>query len=183
MKSRILLMGGLTLVAGAVHAQDYEAWARVTNTAPRYERVNVPEEQCRTEYVPVTVTADSSANYTGAVIGGVTGGLLGSTLGRGNGKVATAAAGAVIGSIVGNNIQNTQAYANAGTEPVRRCAVVDRWEQRLNGYHVAYDYAGRTYEAVLPYDPGPRIRVRVAVEPVVDQADAIPMRADPIEAL
>jgi uncharacterized protein YcfJ len=163
------MIAGLTLAAGAVHAQDDEAWARVTSAAPRYERVNVPEEQCRTEYVPVAASAGSSASYAGPIIGGVTGGLLGSTLGRGNGKVATAAAGAVIGSIVGTNIQNSQAYANAGTEPVRRCALVDHWEQRLNGYHVAYDYAGRTYETVLPYDPGPRMRVRVAVEPVVDQ--------------
>jgi uncharacterized protein YcfJ len=165
MNSRTLAMAGLALAAGVAHAQDREDWARVTVVAPQYERVNVPEEQCRTEYVPVQANAGGSG-YAGPVIGGIAGGLLGSTLGNGNGKVAAAAAGAVAGSIVGANVQAGQASANAGTQPVRRCALVDHWEKRLTGYRVNYEYAGRPYETVLPYDPGQNLRVRVDVEPM-----------------
>jgi uncharacterized protein YcfJ len=50
---------------------------------------------------------------------------------------------------------------------VRRCRMVDQWETRISGYLVTYEYGGRSYTTVLPYDPGHRLAVRVNVEPVV----------------
>jgi hypothetical protein len=37
----------------------------------------------------------------------------------------------------------------------------------VNGYTVQYEYAGRQYTTQLPYQPGPSIRVRVSVTPVI----------------
>ena len=36
---------------------------------------------------------------------------------------------------------------------------------RVAGYRVTCEYAGRQYVTRMPYDPGERIRVRVAVTP------------------
>lgn len=165
MKSKIAILTALALAAGAANAQEFEDWARVRSATPEYEKVSVPQQQCRTEYVPVQA-GPSYHPYAGPVIGGVAGGLLGSTIGKGNGKVAAAAAGAMIGTIVGAGVQGSQAQAAGGTQPVQRCAMVENWEQRLTGYNVVYDYAGRSYQTVLPHDPGRNLRVRVSVEPV-----------------
>jgi hypothetical protein len=43
--------------------------------------------------------------------------------------------------------------------------MVDDWQTRVTGYRVTYEYAGRSYTSVLPYDPGRRLAVRVDVEP------------------
>ena len=166
MKASIAIVTVLASVATAAQAQQFEDWAAVRSATPEYQRVSVPEQRCRTEYVPVS--AAPASPYAGPIIGGVAGGLLGSTMGKGNGKVAAAAAGAVIGSIVGANVSQRQAGADAGTQPVQRCETVERWQDRLTGYRVVYEYAGRTYETLMPENPGTRIRVRVAV----DVADA-----------
>lgn len=171
MKTTIAILSTLTLAAagaGAAQAQDSEDWAQVRSVTPRYEQVNSPQQECRTEYVPVS--APAAQGYAGPVIGGIAGGLLGSTIGRGSGRVAAAATGAVIGTIIGANVQGSQAQAAGGTQPVQRCAMVDRWEQRVSGYQVVYDYGGRSYQTVLPYDPGPTMRVRVSVDPVASAA-------------
>lgn len=169
MKKTIAILSTLALAAGAAQAQDYEDWAPVKSVTPQYEQVNNPQQECRTEYVPVS--APAAQGYAGPVIGGIAGGLLGSTIGKGSGRVAAAATGAVIGTIIGANVQGSQAQAAGGTQPVQRCATVDRWEQRVTGYQVVYDYAGRSYQTVLPYDPGPNMRVKVAVDPVVTAAN------------
>ena len=41
----------------------------------------------------------------------------------------------------------------------------DSWEERVDGYDVTYEYAGREYVTRMPYDPGERIRIRVDVTP------------------
>lgn len=166
MRARIAMLTAVAMAATAAQAQEYEDWARVRSATPEYQRVNVPEQRCRTEYVPVS--ASPAHPYAGPVIGGVAGGLIGSTIGKGNGKVAAAAAGAVIGSIVGANVANNQARAPGGTQPVQRCETVERWEDQFTGYRVVYEYAGRTYETFMTEKPGSRLRVRVAV----DVADA-----------
>ena len=55
--------------------------------------------------------------------------------------------------------------ASVREEIVQRCEVryEKRYEERVDGYRVTYEYHGREYTTRLPYDPGERIRVRVAV--------------------
>ena len=116
------------------------------------------------EYVPGRAS-DRGGSLAGPVIGGVAGGLLGSRFGQGNGRVASAAAGAVVGAIVGDQLGNRDRGGEYEEREVRRCRTVDHFESRLSGYRVAYEYQGRSYSTMLPYDPGARLPVRVSVEP------------------
>jgi uncharacterized protein YcfJ len=168
----IPLAGALALAASGVWAgAPYEDYARVRSAMPEYEKVNVPRKECYSEYVPERRYRGSGAeSYVGPLIGGVTGGLLGAQVGRGNGKVAASAAGAAIGAIVGDRLSNRSGGDEFYEREVRRCRMVDSFETRITGYRVTYEYAGRTYSSMLPYDPGPRLPVRVSVEPADDGA-------------
>jgi uncharacterized protein YcfJ len=155
----------LALTGTALAGTDFQDYARVQNVAPQYEQINVPRQECYSEMVPQT-SYRRSDSLVGPIIGGVAGGLLGSRFGAGNGRVATAAVGAVAGTIVGDRLQNRGDQVEYSEREVRRCRTVDHFESRLSGYHVAYEYQGRSYTTFLPYDPGVRLPVRVSVEPV-----------------
>lgn len=179
---------GLGATISPVHAADFEDFARVINVTPQLEQVNVPRQDCRTEYettqrYPVRERERERSNG-GALVGGLAGGLLGSQIGGGNGKIAAAAVGAITGAIVGdrvdnngnnnnynnynnnnynNNYNNGQAVYDS--RPVRQCRNIDNWETRTSGYAVTYEYHNRTYTSVMPYDPGNRLRLHVSITP------------------
>jgi uncharacterized protein YcfJ len=169
MKNAVLtLAAALAAASPAAFAFDggeFEDTARVREVDPQYEKVNVPRKECYSEYVPESRYEHGGRGLVGPLIGGVAGGLLGSQVGEGSGKVAAAAAGAAVGAIVGDRLsQRGRSYEYAERE-VRRCRMVDNWESRLSGYRVVYEYAGHVYSTVLPYDPGRRLAVNVAVTP------------------
>ncbi len=156
----------LCLVAApfVVQAADFDDYARVVSVTPQYEQVNHPRQECVTEYVQVQRQQDRGVS--GSIIGGIAGGLLGNQVGGGSGKTAATAAGAIAGAIVGDRVQNNQAGGVVtDSQPVQRCRTVDNWQSRANGYVVTYEYKGVTETAVLPYDPGKRLPVRVHVTP------------------
>ena len=154
----------LVCAAPFAHANhEFEDYARVINVTPQYEEVNLPRKECTSEYVPERTYRRGS--LAGPIIGGIAGGVLGAQVGKGNGRVAASAAGAAIGAIVGNRLSNREREDYYERE-VTQCEMVDHWESRLTGYRVEYRYQGRTHTALLPYDPGRRIRLRVSVEPV-----------------
>jgi uncharacterized protein YcfJ len=159
----------LALGTQAGHADEtFYDQARVRDVAPEYGKVNVPREECRSEYIPNSYRRRDSGSLLGPVIGGVAGGLLGAQVGRGNGRTAAAAAGAAIGAITGDRLSHRDDGYEYGEREVRRCRTFDHWESRVVGYRVAYEYLGRNYSTVLPYDPGTRLRVRVSVDPADD---------------
>jgi uncharacterized protein YcfJ len=166
---RTVFAAAATLALGAAGTAfagaDFQDYARVENVSPQYEQINVPRQECYSEVVPQR-SYRRSDSLAGPIIGGVAGGLLGSRFGGGNGRVATAAVGAVAGAIVGDRLQNRGGEVEYSEREVRRCRTVDHFESRLSGYHVAYEYQGRSYATFLPYDPGPRLPVRVSVEPL-----------------
>ena len=166
MNKRIPLIAAMALASASAtaFANDYEDIAIVKSASPRYEQINVPRNQCYTEYVPAP-RYRSNESLAGPLIGGLAGALLGHTVGRGSGNVAATAGGAVVGAVVGDRMQRNADYDSGATQEVRRCKVVDNFESRLTGYHVVYEYAGRTYTALLPYDPGRELYVRVNVDP------------------
>jgi uncharacterized protein YcfJ len=147
----------------AVHAAEYEDFARVMSVTPQYEQVNYPQQECRTEYVPVQ--RQQQRGVGGSIIGGLAGGIIGNQVGGGSGRTAATAAGAIAGAIVGDRLENNDAGVATEHQPVRQCRTVDNWQSRPNGYAVTYEYHGRTYTTVMPYDPGERMRVRVSVMP------------------
>ena len=145
-------------------ANDFEDSARVISVAPQVEQINQPRQECRTEYV--TTQRPQQRGIGGSVVGGVAGGILGNQVGNGNGRTAATAAGAIVGAIVGDRLENNNsAPAVTEQQPVQRCYMVDSWQTRNTGYSVTYEYHGHTYTALMPYDPGQRMRVRVSVTP------------------
>lgn len=171
MKTPILIATLVALMSVAPLAQaehSFEDYARVIESTPQYEEVNVPRKECTSEYVPERRRHQGS--LAGPIIGGIAGGVLGAQVGGGRGRVASSAAGAAIGAIVGDRLSQRGDDEYYERE-VRRCERVDHWETRLTGYRVVYRYRGHVQTAFLPYDPGNRLRVRVAIEPVVQKYD------------
>ena len=148
--------------AGMATAADFEDSGRVVNVSPQIEQINVPRQECRTEHVQVPQRQERGVG--GSIVGGIAGGILGNQVGGGNGRTAATAAGAIAGAIVGDRLENNQPQGY-GEQPVRHCRTVDSWQQRTNGYAVTYEYQGRTYTSVMPYDPGSRVQLRVTVMP------------------
>lgn len=161
------------------HVADYD-YARVVDVDPivRHVRVTVPRRECWTETRYETVQYgghDPSRGSAGSMIlGGLIGAAIGNQIGRGDGRRAATVAGALIGTAIGHDVGDRRA-ARAGT-PVytetrpydtEHCEVryEETHEERIDGYRVTYEYAGRRHTTELPYDPGDRIRVRVDVHP------------------
>ena len=164
MASAFLLASAASVAAAA----DFDDFARVVNVAPQYEQVNQPKQECHTEYVEVQKQAAAPRGMGGSIVGGVAGGIIGNQVGGGNGRTAATAVGAIVGAIAGDRIENNGNNGGVVVEqqPVRNCRNVDHWQTRANGYAVTYEYHGHTYTAMMPYDPGQRLRVRVAVTPL-----------------
>lgn len=161
----IMLAGAVAMPAAAEDV--YYDTARVLSVTPHTERVNMPRQDCRTEYIRDSYSS-GERDIGGAIIGGIAGGLLGSQIGKGNGRVAGAAVGAATGAIVGDRIDNS-GERSYSTRPVERCTTVENWETVNRGYQVTYRFNGRDYSTQMPYDPGSHIRVRVAVAPDEEQ--------------
>ena len=142
-----------------VQAADFDDTARVVRVSPQVEQYNQPRQDCHTEYVQAQPQGRSVG---GSILGGLAGGILGNQVGGGNGRTAATAAGAIAGAIVGDRVENNQ---QPGQQAVQQCHTVDNWQSRNNGYAVTYEYNGRTYTSVMPYDPGERVRLRVSLNP------------------
>lgn len=149
------------LCAAPAWAGDYQATAQVMGASPNLVYVQVPHQQCTT-IMPPPAAAPSGEIGAGTVIGGIAGALLGSQVGQGNGKIAAAAVGAATGALAGQSMQQASASPQ---QPTQSCQTVYQDEAQTQGYRVTYRYAGRVFSAVLPYDPGPTLRVNVQVTP------------------
>jgi uncharacterized protein YcfJ len=140
--------------------------ATVREVQPQYERVSVPRRECHAVLVPERRVERGERSLAGPIFGGIVGGLVGSQFGRGEGRVASAAVGAMAGAITGEALSDRPAVREeVHQREVQRCREVEHWESRLNGYRVTYEYAGRSYTTVLPYDPGATLAVQVSVAP------------------
>jgi uncharacterized protein YcfJ len=133
-------------------------------------RVSEPVRECWEESQPIS-NGPFSSNHIGAtLVGGAIGTVVGNQIGRGRGKDVARVAGAILGGAIGHSVSVDRARQQ-GVETVHRyerCDVHyrDSYVERVEGYDVTYEYAGREYATRMPYDPGERIRVRVDVSPV-----------------
>lgn len=148
---------------------DYD-YASVVHVEPlrRQVRVSEPVRECWEETTPVSDGPFSSNHVGGTLLGGLIGGVVGNQIGHGSGRQVAKVAGAIIGGAIGHNVSRQRQHQRYGNERVyERCETRyrDSWEERVDGYDVTYEYAGRRYTTQLPYDPGDRIRIRVDVTP------------------
>jgi len=153
-----------------VRHDDYD-YAPVTRVEPivRQVRVETPRRECWDETRVVDSRPHISDPAVGGrtLLGGIIGGVIGHQIGSGRGRDAATIAGAVIGSGVGYDAARRRAGSDVEERVVQRCATryENEYEERIDGYRVTYEYNGREFTTRMPYDPGERIRVRVAVAP------------------
>ncbi|MBF8293448.1 MAG: Glycine zipper protein [Steroidobacteraceae bacterium] len=148
---------------------DYD-YARVVNVEAirRRVRISEPVRECWDEVAYESDGPFSSRHVGSTLLGGLIGGVIGNQIGRGDGRQVARAAGAIIGGAIGNNASHQRQGDYYGRERlVERCEVRyrDSWDERVDGYRVTYEYAGREYTTRMPYDPGERVRIRVDVTP------------------
>lgn len=167
----------------------YGDLATVIESRPVVERVAVPREQCWVE--PVTryetrrVVESAPAAYEGgdasvpgAILGAIVGGVIGHQFGGSSGgRDRATAAGAFLGGLAGYSAGRASGYSPYGanevvrtervpvTHDVRRCQAVSETSERVVGYDVRYLYDGREFTTRMATDPGPTLRVSVAVRP------------------
>ncbi|QLP99223.1 MAG: hypothetical protein HZY78_01965 [Burkholderiaceae bacterium] len=91
---------------------------------------------------------------------------------RRRGRDIATGAGLIGGAILGNQIEGSGA---AQTQTVQQCSMQNVMENRVTGYNVTWDYAGRQYTTQMAYDPGAWVRVQVVpVEGVSATVPAAP---------
>jgi uncharacterized protein YcfJ len=178
---RIALLTALILPVSAIAQDDYRdepaienisyGYADVLRVDPVYRTsiVREPREECREE--PVTYRERSGGDATGGtVLGAIIGGAIGNKVGKGDGRRAATVAGAVIGGAIGHDIdKNNGSERGREYQGVREnCRVVEVESERreVAGYDVEYRYRGEVFMSRLSYDPGERLRIRVAISPV-----------------
>ena len=156
----------LAAAAGGAFATEYGS---VVSSTPVTGDVAVPQRQCFDEEQAVAAPRTYSSSGAGALIGAVVGGVVGNSVGAGVGRAAATGIGAVAGAAIGDRVEangTPQAAPETAIHTVRRCQTVSRHEQRVIGYDVLYDYAGKRYSTRLAQDPGERIPLDVRVTPV-----------------
>lgn len=159
--------------APAPNTIEFQDRARVTNVATRYERIVVPQEQCRYEIERVETVSSQpyprDRSAAGSVVGGIAGAILGNQIGGGSGRAVATAGGAIVGAIVGDRVANNNTNPSYSSTPVerqvRRCSTTNQTEERIAGYDVTYQYQGRSYVTAMQNMPGDAILVNVAVTP------------------
>lgn len=164
----LLCMAALGLAAPQLATAQERA--RVLSSTAVMQQVGMPQQVC----APEQVYQGQRTDGTGAVIGAVIGGVLGNTIARGShyqrgpyghmhrtdgNRTAGTVIGAVAGGLIGNHVEGR----NGGTpeyRTVNRCENEVLYENRIVGYDVTYEYAGRRYTTRMDYDPGAWVPVR-----------------------
>ena len=188
----VAVMGSVAL-ANDRPGTRYE-YAPVVDVEPivRVIRVQRPREECWDETVyeehPVNgyrgyqgYRAGGPAPFSGAaptIAGGLIGGLIGRQFGGGKGRDGMTLVGTLVGAaIAGDRARQRQYYgaqSHGGATYERRPVTVERCrvdtetfeEERIEGYHVTYEYQGERYTMRMAEPPGEQIRLRVTASPV-----------------
>ncbi|MES2937181.1 MAG: glycine zipper 2TM domain-containing protein [Pseudomonadota bacterium] len=173
--NRIATTFGLLAASAAIGAQaeTFTDSARVRSVEPQYESVQIPRNECTSQWVndPQPVVA-APRGYGGAIIGGVAGAVLGNQVGKGHGREAATAAGAIAGAVAGDRIGNANSNNGAvvGYQQQQRevttCRTVNEVQNRLTGYRVTYEYRGHVSTTLMRSEPGATVPVQVSVMPL-----------------
>lgn len=169
----LALFGSAVLVSLSARAATTYEEADVLSSTPVYHVVEIssPQEECWEEEV-VRQDTYRRESATPGLLGALIGGALGNAVGhhKSNKRVGT-----VVGAIIGGSIATDISRANADrratvyVDTEERCRTVynTRQEEKLVGYDVRYSYNGSQHTVRMADDPGPTVRVRVDVEPVL----------------
>ncbi|PVE44678.1 glycine zipper 2TM domain-containing protein [Limnohabitans planktonicus] len=140
----------LLVTAGWAQAQEV---GQVISRTAVYQQVTVPRQTCSQAQVIV----QNPSSGAGALMGAIAGGAVGSQIGGGSGQALATMVGFIGGAVMGDKIENPGSQLQNQTT----CSTHNVYENRLVGYNVVYEYAGKQYSVQLPQDPGPTIQVQV----------------------
>ena len=146
----------LTLLAGlglSFSAQAQEV-GNVLSRTPVYQQVSVPRQVC----TQTQVSVPGQTSGAGALMGAVAGGAIGNAVGKGEGRALATMIGVIGGALAGDKVEGPQA---AQTQTQQTCTTQQVYENRLVGYNVVYEFAGKQYNVQLPKDPGPTIKLQI----------------------
>nr|WP_315170258.1 glycine zipper 2TM domain-containing protein [uncultured Limnohabitans sp.] len=158
------------LLATASLAQAQEVGQVISREAV-YQQIAVPRQTC--SQMPVAVQNPTSGG--GALMGAIAGGAVGSQIGGGSGQALATMIGVVGGSIMGDRIENPGTQVQNQTT----CTTQNVMENRLVGYNVVYEYAGKQHSVQLPQDPGPTIQLQVTPVAVAQAVSPAPVVISP----
>jgi len=165
MKKTLVWTALAALAATAATGASAQEQGRVLSATPVTQQVAIPQQVCGNE----TIYSESRPTGAGAVLGAVAGGAAGNAIGHGGGRVAATAIGLIGGALLGNNIEGTRPeYQN-----VTRCSNQTHYENRVVGYDVLYEYAGRQYTTRTQHDPGAWIPL--SVQPLASAPQRAPV--------
>lgn len=128
---------------------------QVISRTALFQQVAVPSQTCAN--TPVTVQPPKSG--AGAMVGAIAGAAVGSQIGGGTGQALATMAGMVGGAMLGDKAETP---APGQTYNQTTCTTQSAYENRLVGYEVVYEYAGKRFTVQLPQDPGPTIALQVS---------------------
>ena len=148
------LSGGLLAgLAVCLPAQAQEI-GNVISRTPVYQQVSVPRQVC----TQTQITVPGQTSGAGAAMGAIAGGAIGNAIGKGEGRALATMIGVIGGAIAGEKVEGPQA---AQTQTQQTCTTQQVFENRLMGYNVVYEFAGKQYNVQLPKDPGPTIKLQI----------------------
>lgn len=127
---------------------------QVLSKSPVYQQVVVPRQTC----IQVPVVQSTPSSGAGALMGAIAGGAMGNAIGDGSGRALATVIGIMGGAMVGDRIEGPSgAFAQNQTQ----CSTQNVYENRLVGFNVVYEYAGKQYTVQLPQDPGATIPLQI----------------------
>jgi uncharacterized protein YcfJ len=91
-------------------------------------------------------------------MGAVAGGAIGNAVGKGDGRTLATMIGVIGGALAGDKVEGPQ---EAQTQTQQTCTTQQVYENRLMGYNVVYEFAGKQYTVQLPKDPGTTIKLQI----------------------
>jgi len=143
------------------------AYADVLRSDPISESIQEsrPREVCRDV---TTVSGTRYENTTAStVIGAIVGAAIGNQVGDGSGRRAATVAGAVAGGAIGREAAISNSPQGQRRTTRSECEIVDDYVERKEviGYDVQYRFRGEVFSSRLSYDPGEKLRIRVAISP------------------
>lgn len=155
----------LTALATAALAAQAQEQGRVFSATPVTQQVAVPRQVCGNETIYSGARPTTGA---GAVLGAIAGGAAGNAIGGGSGRAAATALGVIGGAVLGNQVES----GRPGYQNVQRCTTETYYDNRVVGYDVVYEYAGRRYTTRTQSDPGQWIPL--SVQPAVPGVPGYP---------
>lgn len=148
-------MAGVLLAAwGVNHGAYAQEVGQVISRTPVYQQVTVPRQVC----TQTQVTVPGQTTGAGAAMGAIAGGAIGNSIGKGEGRALATMIGVIGGAIAGDRVEGPQA---AQTQTQQTCSTQQVYENRLVGYNVVYEFAGKQYTVQWPRDPGPTIKLQI----------------------